>query len=327
MGNGNALNTEFHPSLFMRNPHVQSLLTSLRLRVYRKKAGLAKSSEIVVNTSSGVRLLALVLPHPEPKGLVILIHGWEGSAYSSYMIDAADFYYKLGFSICRLNLPDHGGSHHLNEGLFHGAMLKETFEAADFLADLAKGQPTYIIGFSLGGNFALRIARRYSDLGFSKFAGVFAVSPPLDPYKATLAIDNGFFWYRDYFLGNWKRSLRIKQRLFPNKYDFSGMLDARTCMELTDKIMRYYPDYPGWRDYFNQYTLRDEFFSGLKIPTTIFISGDDPVIPLAEYDALSSHEHLRIFRTKYGGHCGFMDIFPMRSWFNEMIAKIIDAER
>ena len=322
---GNALNAEFRPSLLVRSPHVQSLLASSQWRVRGKGANLAKSAEIVVSTSSGSRLLALFLPQQESKGLVLLVHGWEGSALSSYMIDAADFYRRLGFDVCRLNLRDHGGSHHLNEGLFHGALLEETFEAVDFLAGMAKNRLTYLIGFSLGGNYALRIARRYSDLGFSRLAGVFAVSPPLDPYKATLAIDNSFFVYRDYFLKKWKQSLDIKQQLFPEKYDFSGMLGAKTCMELTEKIMRYYPDFPTWREYFYQYTLKNEFFSGLKIPTTIFISGDDPVIPLEDYDALSEHKHLRVFRTKYGGHCGFIDLFPMRRWYDEVIAKIIDA--
>jgi len=325
--NGNVLNTEFRPSLLVRNTHVQSLLTSLRWSIRGKEARLAKSAEIVVSTSSGSRLQALFIQHPEPKGLVLLMHGWEGSAFSTYMIDATDFYYRLGFSVCCLNLRDHGESHHLNEGLFHGALLEETFEAVDFLADLAKGQPAYLIGFSLGGNYALRIARRYSDLGFSRFERVFAVSPPLDPYKATLAIDNSFSVYRNYFLKKWKKSLEIKQRLFPEKYDFSGMLGAKTCMELTENMMLYYTDFPTLYDYFEQYTLRDEFFSGLKIPATIFISADDPVIPVEDYDVLSAHENLYVFRTEYGGHCGFVDLFPMRRWYNEVIAKTIGARQ
>jgi predicted alpha/beta-fold hydrolase len=315
---------DFRPSRLVRNPHVQSLLASARWRVRGKLASLAKSAEIVVDTSSGSRLLALYLPHPEPRGLVLLLHGWEGSASSTYMIEAADFYARLGYGVCRLNLRDHGGSHHLNEGLFHGALLEETFEAVDFLAGLAQDRPAYLIGFSLGGNYALRIARRYSDLGQDRLRGVFAVSPPLDPYKTTLAIDNGPSAYRDYFLKKWKRSLEEKQRLFPGRYDFRGMLDAGTCMELTERIMRYFPDFPTWRDYFNRYTLKDGFFSGLKIPVTIFISRDDPVIPPEDYNAVSSHENLRILRTEYGGHCGFIDLFPLRSWYNEVIAAGID---
>ena len=317
----------FRPCLPARNPHVQSILASSSLRVRAKRSVLEGSEERIVATPCGARLLSLYTPHPGPKGLIILLHGWEGSSSSPYMIDAGAFYHRLGFDVCRLNLRDHGESHHLNEGLFHGALIDETFEAVDTLAGLAGNRPAWLIGFSLGGNFALRIARRYSDLGRSGLRGVFAVSPPLDPYKTTLAIDNGLSVYRDYFLKKWKRSLAKKQALFPHIYDFGGMLDSRTCMELTEKIMCYYTEFPTHRDYFNRYTLGDAFFRDLKIPVKIFIAADDPVIPREDFDAVSEHANLRVFRTRYGGHCGFMDFFPMRCWYNDVIAEIICGQR
>jgi len=313
----------FRPCLPARNRHVQSILAGSRLRVLSKRSALANSEERIVDTPCGARLLSLYTRHPAPKGLVVLLHGWEGSSSSPYMIDAGAFWRRLGFDVCRLNLRDHGESHHLNEGLFHGALIGETFEAVDSVASTMDGAPVYLIGFSLGGNFALRIARRYSDLGRSRLRGVFAVSPPLDPHKATLAIDSGLPFYRHYFLGKWKRSLERKQALFPGKYDFGDMLRSGTCMELTERIMRYYTEFPTYRDYFRQYTLRDDFFRGLSVPVTVFISEDDPVIPREDFDALSEHENLRVIRTRYGGHCGFMDFFPLRCWCNEVIAESI----
>ena len=314
----------FRPCLPLRNPHLQTILASSRLRVSSKMSVLENAEEIVVPTPHGTRLLSLHTRHPEPKGLVILLHGWEGSSASAYMIDAAAFYRQLGFSVCRLNLRDHGESHHLNEGLFHGALIEETFEAVDFLAGLSGSRPVYLIGFSLGGNFALRIARRYSILGKRGLDGVFAVSPPLDPYKSTVALDHGYWFYREYFLRKWKRSLVKKQNLFPDKYDFGEMLKARTCIELTKNIMPYFRDFPTYRDYFALYTLRDDFFRDYKIPVKIFISGDDPIIPRDDYDAIAEHENFRVFRLNFGGHCGFIDFFPHRCWYNRAIAGFID---
>jgi predicted alpha/beta-fold hydrolase len=313
----------FRPCALARNRHLQSILASSRLRVLSKRSVLEGSEERVVATPAGSRLQSFITHHPAPKGLVILLHGWEGSSSSPYMIDAGAHFLRLGYSVCRLNLRDHGESHHLNEGLFHGALLEETFDAVDALAALAGGKPAWLAGFSLGGNFALRIARRYSDLGRSRLRGVFAISPPLDPYKSTLCIDNGLSIYRHYFLRKWKRSLARKQELFPHRYDFGGMLGAKTCIELTERLMRYYPDYPTYRDYFDSYTLRDDFFRDLRVPVTVFISGDDPVIPPEDYDALSGHGNLRVVRTAYGGHCGFLDLFPMRCWCYGVIEGLI----
>jgi len=313
----------FRPRPPLRNRHVQTILASSRLRVRAAKSALEGAEEIVV-PAAGARLLCLVSRHPDPKGVIVLLHGWEGSSSSAYMVDAAAFHYRLGFSVCRLNFRDHGESHHLNEGLFHGALIEETFEAVEYLSGLGGGKPAYLIGFSLGGNFALRVARMQSVLERGRLAGVFAVSPPLDPYKTTLALDGGYRFYRRYFLRKWKRSLAKKQALFPQLYDFDRTLHAKSCIELTERIMPYFPRFSSYREYFDLYTLRDGFFRDFKIPVTIFIADDDPLIPREDYDALSEHAHLRVFRSKYGGHCGFVDFFPHRCWYNGAIAGFID---
>ena len=314
----------FQPSVLIRNRHLQSILASSHLRTIGKNSLLKKAQEIITTTSSGSRLLSFLSPQANPKGLIILIHGWEGSSSSAYILAAGNFFYNLGFSICRLNLRDHGDSHHLNEGLFHGALIEETFDAVRQLAEMADNLPVYIIGFSLGANFALRVGGKHSQTPVKGLKHIFAISPPLDPYKTTMAIDNNFSFYRRYFLKKWKRSLKKKQNIFPQNYDFNAILKAKTCMELTEKIMIYFPEYPSYRDYFNLYTLYNDFFQNFQIPVTVIISDDDPVISLEDYCQLKENKFFRIIRQKYGGHCGFLDLFPFSCWHQEKIAAMIN---
>jgi hypothetical protein len=299
-------------------------LASSRLRTPFKNNILNNSQEIIITTSTGSKLLSFYSHQKASKGLIILLHGWEGSSSSAYILSAGDFFYNLGFSVCRLNLRDHGDSHHLNEELFHGALLEETFEAVNYLSQQAGNLPAYLIGFSLGGNFALRIAMKHYRTPIVNLKHVFAISPLLDPYKTTLAIDNGYFFYRKYFLKKWKRSLIKKQRLFPGKYDFTKMLNARTCMGLTEDIMPYFPGLISYRDYFNLYTLKNDSFKNLNVPVRIFIAKDDPVIPHEDYYKIEENAFLKISRQRFGGHCGFIDLFPLRCWYNQMIAEIIN---
>ena len=112
-------------------------------------------------------------------------------------------------------------------------------------------------------------------------------------------------------------------RIFPEKYDFSKMLKSKTCIELTEKILHYFPDMANYRDYFNLYTLKNDSFQNLNIPVTIFIAEDDPVIPHEDYRHLQENEFLKISRQKFGGHCGFIDLFPVRCWYNKIITEII----
>jgi predicted alpha/beta-fold hydrolase len=92
----------------------------------------AVTTEHVVDGGPGVRLQGLhsVVPGVEPRGLALLLHGWEGSAESSYMRQTAARLLERGFATFRLNFRDHGDSHHLNEAIFHSNRIEEVVFAA-----------------------------------------------------------------------------------------------------------------------------------------------------------------------------------------------------
>lgn len=298
-------------------------MASARLLIPPHRPLLESSQEWIVHTTEESKLLAYYTQHPRSRGLIIILHGWEGSSSSAYVLATGSYFFKQGFSVCRLNLRDHGESHHLNEGLFHGALLQETFDAVNAIAMRSQDQPVYLMGFSLGANFSLRIAIKHSQTPIDNLKLVFAVSPPLDPYKTTLAIDNALPLYRQYFLKKWRRSLKKKQRLFPHKYNFTKMLRAETCLTLTEDMMAYLPQFSSYRDYFKLYTLNNKSFQDLNLPVQIFIATDDPVIPLDDYQTLNDNHFLTISRQPFGGHCGFINLFPYSRWYNDVISELL----
>jgi predicted alpha/beta-fold hydrolase len=129
-------------------------MASARVLIGPHRFLLEHARERILETSSGSRLLAYVSSPPASRGLIVILHGWEGSSSSAYVLAAGAYFYRRGFSVARLNLRDHGESHHLNEGLFHGALLDETCDAVNALALDAGADPVYLMGFSLGANFA-----------------------------------------------------------------------------------------------------------------------------------------------------------------------------
>jgi len=316
---------QFKPLLWTRNPHLQTIFGSLKLRVGGKNEMTDVSEEMIV-AAGDAHLLGYHSRQPgqQPKGLIILLHGWEGSADSTYILSTGRYFFRKGYDIFRLNLRDHGKSHGLNRGLFHGALTEETALAVDNITRLFPAGPSYLIGFSLGGNFALRIALNRFLPSPSRLREIFAVSPSLDPYKSTLAIDAGFPAYRRYFLAKWKRSLRKKQHCFPDLYRFDDILHHDTCMALTEAIMPYYTDWGSYLDYFQRYTLTGDVLASLALPVTIFTSEDDPVVAVDDFYRLPSNEYLRIHIQRYGGHCGFLDPFPRGCWYERHIAGIIE---
>ena len=321
----NITDDPFEPALFLRNPHVQSIMASSRLRLhYHWRNELARNTEeVILKTSTGSRLVSYLTRHPEPKGMFVFLHGWEGSSSSIYILDSADYFYRRGYMIGRLNLRDHGDSHHLNEDLFHAARLKETFDGVDYLASLSRIKPVCLVGFSRGGNFARRTALPPGVKPINHLERVFASGPPMNPYKATMAIDNGRAFYRYYFLKKWKRSLMKKQKLFPDRYDFSDLMDVESCMELTKMLIPYFPEIQSYQHYFKMYTLKYNAFKYLSLPLTVLIAEDDPIVSYQDFLNMDANHNLKILKQRYGGHCGFLDLFPASCWYQKAIAAIV----
>ncbi|NPU84283.1 MAG: alpha/beta fold hydrolase [Syntrophaceae bacterium] len=317
----------YRPSGWLKNPHVQTLLSSSRLRALGRHPMEEAACEVILDGVYRSRLQGFHSPHPgeNPRGLVILLHGWEGGAGSAYIRSAGSYFWDRGLDVLRLNLRDHGNSHDLNEGLFHGALIDETHAAVSQAAELAKGAPCWILGFSMGGNFALRIALGQGRDPIPGLRRVFAVSPALDPYKATVAIDEGPALYRKYFLKKWKRSLRRKERLFPERYRFGDLLKEHdTCIGLTEAIMGYFPQFPDYRTYFLQYTLLDGAFRHLETPLTIFTSADDPIIDVNDFRGLAPSPNLDLRILPHGGHCGFFEsAFPFTCYHEREAMRMI----
>ena len=304
-----------------RNPHVQTILGSSRLRALGSGFLVKHSEDVIIDAGQGVRLSGIHSTQPGrggAKGFVALLHGWEGSSASSYIRSLGAYLFKRGYDIFRLNLRDHGDSHYLNEGLFHGALTEETATAIGQVSLLADGRPFFVMGFSLGGNYALRIALRQKEHPIANLKHVIAVSPALDPLKSTRAIDESSAVYRLYFLKKWKDSLRKKEALFPGRYDFSKILSLQTCMGMTEAIMPYYPEFPDYKTYFGHYTLLDGVFADLRVPVSVVTSQDDPVVPVADFRNLAPHPNLTLHIHRYGGHCGFFECFPAPCWHEQL---------
>jgi len=296
----------FAPPRLLRNPHVQTLLASVGRKpdVARRAAELlARSTREIVACSDGVLLEAWVAESEAGPAAptVTIIHGWLGSADSSYVLSAATELLAAGFRVARLNLRDHGGTEHLNEELFHSARTREVVDAVRHLARGNGG----VLGFSLGGNFALRVAR---ELGVPTLA----VCPAIDPTNTMQAIDSGWVGYRWYFLRKWHRALRAKQQAFPERYDFEPAYGLRTVAALTDLFVRHHTEYHDTDAYLARYTLTGPALSGTR--ATIITAQDDPIIPWRDFGTLP--DSIEVVAAPWGGHCGFVEGRREPSWID-----------
>lgn len=317
----------FRPPWWMRNPHVQSVLVSLPVRrksVERYAAPLIDSGEEqLLDCGDGVRLQSFIsrpakVGQREAGKVAVLVHGWEGSSDSLYILSLAQKLLELGFDVVRLNLRDHGATHHLNRDLFHSCLLPEVVGAIQRIQALLPGRPLHLAGFSLGGNFLLRAAAQ-ADAARLDIARVVAVSPVLDPVETLNALEMGLTIYHRYFIRKWGRSLVKKQAAWPAVYDFEDMLQLASLRHMTAEMVTRFTQFASLDDYLNGYSIVGDRLKTLRVPASIITSQDDPIIPARGLQRLMQSPQLAITLTRYGGHCGFFDTLAGPTWLERKI--------
>ena len=328
---GSATDTSFLPPRWLRGRHFQTILPSLLWRGSRVRRRalpmIASADELLLDCGDGVRLQSF---HSSParrgrepgKRLAVLLHGWEGSTDSTYVMSLGQSLFAAGFEVVRLNLRDHGATHHLNRDLFHSCRLPEVVGAMRALTQKFPDMPMVLAGFSLGGNFMLRVAAD-PEAKHLPLERVLAVCPVLDPAVTMRTLETGFPLYHSYFVRKWTRSLAKKQMAWPEHYDFEDLLRVRNLREMTRRLVASHTEYPSMGAYLAGYAITGNRLASLAAPADVFVALDDPIIEAQDLPRLARTPGLRISAMAHGGHCGFLDSLGEQSWMDRHIVQLL----
>lgn len=280
---------------------------------------LSNSESRLLPGKDGSHLLGFWTPATKPDApLAILIHGWEGGTESGYLLSAANQLHQQGYQLLRLALRDHDRSHHLNRELFHSARLEEVVNAVNHAIKTIKAPAAALIGFSLGGNFVLRVTRELSKMKSALNTSI-AVCPLINASDTMDKLENGPVIYHHYFTRKWKRSLKLKQQLFPDDFAELNLGQLKGLRQLTDYFVERHTPYTDSLTYFDSYSLNRDKLADLSIPTHILMSQDDPIIDPRFLDPLRDHPSISITDSQYGGHCGFIENRHFDCWADRFI--------
>lgn len=321
----------FKPSPLFKNPHLQSIFASTgprKLLVRRQaKKLLADSRSHIIECSDGIRLQGELSANPaNHKGLVFMIHGWEGSVDSLYLLSAGSQLYASGYNIFRLNLRDHGPTHHLNPELYNSTRLQEVLDAVKYAQSLFADDKLFMAGFSLGGNFCLRVAAKAPENNI-RLQQVVAVCPVLNPLHTMKYLSEGWFVYHQHFVKGWQRSLAKKLHHFPELGYGDIMPKLRTLKTMNDYFVPNHTAYDDTASYLLGYALIGDVLENLAIPCQLITSMDDPMIHAKDLAELAASEQLTIELTRYGGHCGYIENIKLESWVDKRIVNIFNSQQ
>ena len=315
------------PAAFRRRwPWVTADLQTVRNVLPGRLAGVPAGSgrrvEIPLGDGSGDRLVARYHPGRSATPAVILVPGLTGCEASRHVLQAANAWMAAGAPVVRLNLRGSPPGRSLARGHYHMDRVQDLADACLAVAALDPGIRRHgiaIVGFSLGGALALRLAQAPSRPEIVK--AVVAVSAPLDlPAAAEGIARPRNRLYERWLLGRLKRETAPLWRNGPGALR-AAVRRARHIRDFDDALTA---KEAGFRDAAAYYAACSpgRGMERLAVPTLIVHADDDPWVPPP---SAAARAPLRVVVTRGGGHVGFHGTGGRMPWYVGAAMRFVDS--
>jgi uncharacterized protein len=309
------LRDDFRP--IIRNPHLLTIAANYWRRRIDEERFPAVRREYRIE--DGVTVMALEhQPRHTPRGQVVVLHGLEGSANAGYILSFAQAALERGFGVHRLNMRSCGGTEELCETMYHSGLTSDTHAILERLRERRMG-PLFVLGFSLGGNVALKLAGELGETDL--ICGVCAVSTPIDLAACVRCIDRRTnILYARRFLTRLKDRIRRMSKLAPQRYNPQELDAVTSIWEFDDRFTAPLFSFETAANYYaTQSAIR--FLDAIRVPALLISAKDDPLVPfeLYRHPAISSNPALHLLAPEHGGHLGFLSWSKPRFWLDGVI--------
>lgn len=317
------LDATFNPSLLFKSGHFNTMYRPLFINdtiTYQRKRITTWDADFIDLDFSKVN----------SKTIVLLIHGLEGSAQSSYMITTSNTLNKAGFDTVCMNLRGCSEEDNLLLETYHSGKTDDVNFVIKHITENYNYDNIVIVGFSLGGNLTLKYLGENNNIP-NQVKGGIAISVPVDlttSQAELLKFKNKI--YLTSFLSSLKDKILAKADKFP---DFK--LD-RTLLQKASKFRHIEKQYTvpvfGFKsseDYWIKASSKP-YIPEIKVPTLLINALDDSFLseecfPIKEAKNLTN---FYLSTPKYGGHVGFLSSFfnDKNKWIEHKITNFIQQQ-
>lgn len=302
---------KFRPPWWLRNGHMQTLAGAfLRAEPHHSEPRPAvTSAQIEFVLPDGDRLVAQDdRPFSWQTGapVAILLHGLGGSNGSPYMRRIARQLNEKGIRSIRLDWRCCGAGLALARYPYHSGRSDDLDAAMAAIRNLCPGSEIMLVGFSLGGNVALKWLGEAATA--ANVSRAVAVCPPVCLASSVKRLGKGLGrWYNHYFTRVCIQHVRRRQLVRPDAIVPDNWFKRlpRTLQEFDETFTAPVCGFASAADYYQRCSAQPKLAS-ISVPTLIVAAQDDPLIPFRSLveAPLSTSTELR--SSKHGGHLGFL---------------------
>ena len=313
------IRSEFSPPFWLKNRHFQTMYPSFPWSWPSRPEMRRETLELPDGDATAVDWLVDADSLPDSAPLLVILHGLEGSAESSYARMLMQAALDRGWRSCVLHFRDCGDYRNRLPRRYHAG---ETNDLRHFLNELqsqrninGNGGPITAVGYSLGGNVLMKyLGERGSQTPLKAAVGICV---PLNLHECSKALNIGFSKiYQIFLLKRMKKAVASKFDKHTAAFNLDKVMNAKTFDEFDDSVTAPLHGFDGKQDYYDRCSAVN-FLAAIERPTLIINALDDPfmtpdVIPSA--DRLSEAVTLELALN--GGHVGFIDGgYPWRPSF------------
>lgn len=251
----------------------------------------------------GAVRLTGTLDEPEnATSLLLIVHGYGGSANSSQCIAMARAAHKSGVASLRLSLR---GADLSGDDIYHGGLTSD-LKAALLSPELRGYQRVMVAGYSVGGCIAFRSALDHID---PRIRSVAAICSPLDLAAGADEFDRpSRSIYRNHVFGNLNRVYAATSARRPLPVPVEVVRKARTVRERDELAVVPRFGFASADDYYRRIQVCDQL-SLLDVPSLYVASQNDPVVPFwtVRSAIARASKALTVASFDSGGHMCFPD--------------------
>lgn len=246
------------------------------------------------------------------------------------MVQAAGRLNEAGVRTFRLDMRGCGAAEGLSRMPYHAGCSHDLFAALQQVAKICPASPISLVGYSIGGNVVLKLAGEAADHLPPQLSRLVVVSPPIDLQVCIERMSKGAVRLYDRYLAMAHvRHLRRSELLIEHAPHIVGALRPRGQRDFDDRYTS-----PVWGfetvEQFYADSSSCHTISGVRIPTLLIASRDDPLVPVELFKPLEPLTSITLHLTDHGGHLGFIGRRgpdPDRRWMDWRIVDYITAGR
>jgi uncharacterized protein len=299
-------NSTYAPSYFFKNHHVNTLYPALFRKVknidcQRIRYELTDGDFFDADWSFQKKI-------PTTDRLMICIHGLEGNALRPYMLGMMRQFNQEGLDAVGLNLRGCSGEPNRFLKGYHSGHTDDL----DYLINLVIKENKYtditLVGFSVGGNIALKYGGEKGELLPKSIRRIIAFSVPCDLKNCSMELEKPENWFYQWqFLVTLKQKAKIQNARFPNKINMDKILSAKYFRQFDDYYTAPINGFEDAEDYW-QHASCQSHLPNIKVPSLLVSALDDCFLADTCYpfEFAASSDLFHFETPKFGGHLGFM---------------------